>query len=78
VSLECLGIAEEVISSSTIQANRVIPQVVEDFIHLEESWKCFDQDSGLDASPFNSCHLLRFLKHTVPYLSLPANNLDHK
>jgi hypothetical protein len=45
---------------------------------LEESWKCFDQDSGLDASPFNSCHLLRFLKHTVPYLSLPANNLDHK
>lgn len=42
VRLESLDIAEYVIPSSTVQTNRVIPQLIKDFVHLKDGWKCFD------------------------------------
>lgn len=69
--LEGLDIAEDVIPSSAIQASRVVPQLVQDLIHLENSWEGLDQDSRPDASLRNPHPLLCPLEHTVPYLSFP-------
>ena len=38
VTLEGFDIAENVIPSATIQTNRVISELIEDFIHLKNSW----------------------------------------
>lgn len=45
VSLEGFDTAENVIPSSTVQANRKVPQLIEDLIHLKHSWNCFIQHS---------------------------------
>lgn len=76
VSLESFDIAKDVIPSSTVQTNRVIPQLIKDFIHLKDSRKCFNQNSGPDASSLYPCHLLCPLKHIVPYLCFPANTRE--
>jgi len=72
VTLECLDVAENVIPSTTIEANRMVPQFIQDFIHLKHCWKCFNQDSGPNASVLNSSPFLCPVKHIIPYSSFPA------
>lgn len=38
VTLEGLNVAENIISSAAVETNRVIPELIKDFIHLEDCW----------------------------------------
>lgn len=67
VGLERLDIAENVIPSTAVQTNGVIPQFIENLIHLKHRRKSFNQDGGPDAPVRYSDHFLRRLKHPVPY-----------
>ena len=72
VALEGLDIAEDVVPSSTVQPNGVVPQLMEDLIHLKHRRKSLDQDRSPDAPLSYSGELLGPLEHTIPYFGLPV------
>lgn len=72
LGLECLDVAEDVVPSSTVEPDGVLPQLVEDLIHLKHRRKGLDQDRSPDAPPSYSGQLLGPLEHPIPYLGLPA------
>lgn len=72
VTLKGLDVAENVVPSAAVQPDRVVPQLVQNLIHLKHSWERLNQYSPSNASSLDSCHFLRLLKHTVPYLSFSA------
>lgn len=77
VSLESLDVAENVIPSTTVEANRMVPQFIQYFIHLKHSRKSFNQDSCPNASFLNSSPFLCLLKHIVPYSCFPVQTKEN-
>src|SRR3984893_1690352 len=63
---EFLDVTENIVPASGIQARGMLPQFIEDFIHLESSQDRLNKNSGLDRSSLQSHHLLRMEKHVVP------------
>jgi hypothetical protein len=43
-------IAENVIPASAVQADNMVAQRMQDFIHLEHRWQRFNQQRGLDGA----------------------------
>lgn len=71
MSLESLDVAEDVIPSAAVQSDGVIPQFIQNLIHLKHCWKCFNQRCSSDAPFLNSNHFLCSFEHTIPYPSFP-------
>ncbi|KAK8473893.1 hypothetical protein V6N13_013134 [Hibiscus sabdariffa] len=74
MTLKGLEVVENAIPSTTVEANRVIPKLIKDFIHLENYRQCFDSNGCPYASFLYACHLFCPLKHTIPYLRFPAKS----
>ena len=63
---EFLDDAEDVIPAPTIEANDVLAQLVENFVHLEGSCNRLNQHSHLDAAGWHAKGLLGVQEHFVP------------
>src|SRR5258705_13693553 len=61
-----LDITENIVPASGVQARGMLPQLIEDFVHLESSQDRLDKDCGLDRSRLQSQRLLGMEKHVVP------------
>src|SRR5258706_6459525 len=61
-----LDITENIVPASGVQARGMLPQLIEDFIHLESRQNLLDNNRGLDRSRLQSQRLLRMDKHVVP------------
>lgn len=72
VRLEGLDVAEDVIPSAAVEADRVVSELVKDLVHLEDSRKSFDQNRRPDAPSLNPRHLLCSTEYGVPYFCFPA------
>lgn len=46
VILEGFDVAENVIPTTAVEADNMVTQRVQDLIHLENGWQCFDQQRG--------------------------------
>jgi hypothetical protein len=63
---ELLDEAEDVVPPSGVEAGGVVPQLVEDLVHLEGGGDGLDQDSGLDRPPQEPEVLLGCEEDVVP------------
>src|SRR6267154_6561703 len=63
---EFLDVAENIVPASGVQARGMLPQFIEDFIHLESSQDRLDKNRGLDRSRLQYQRLLPMEKHVVP------------
>ena len=61
-----LDIAEHVVPTATVQADDVIAQFPDDFVHLERCRQGFDQDGGLDRALRQPDAVLGEQEHLVP------------
>lgn len=69
---EGLDVAEDVVPPAAVEADRVVPQLVEYLIHLEHRRERLDQHRRPNAPHLNPRKLLRSLEYVVPYLCLPV------
>lgn len=74
VSLEGFDIAENVIPSSTVKPKRVIPEFIQDFVHLKHCWECFNQDCCPYASFLHPTPFLCSFKYIVPNPCFPVQS----
>ena len=63
---ERLDIAEYVVPTATIETCRVLLQLVEDLVHLEDCGKCLDEHRRLDAPTGYTREILSPLEHRIP------------
>ena len=63
---ERLDIAEYVVPTATIETCRVLLQLVEDLVHLEDCRKRLDEHCRLDAATGYTCEILSPLEHRIP------------
>src|SRR5260370_31739873 len=63
---EFLDVTEDIVPASCVQARGMLPQFIEDFVHLESGQDRLDQNSSLDRSRLKSQRLLRMEKHVIP------------
>ncbi|MNY77146.1 hypothetical protein D3C86_2169580 [compost metagenome] len=59
-------VAENVIPASAVQADDVVAQSVQDFIHLEDSRQRFDQQSGFNGAARQTEAIFRVAKDFTP------------
>lgn len=58
--------AEDVIPSTAVQTRRVLPQFIQNLLHLEGSGKRLDQNGSSDATLLKSQFARRKTEHVVP------------
>ena len=63
---ELLDDAENIIPPSTVQSRAVIPELVDNLIHLKDRQNCLNQHGSSDGSPWDFDSVLSKVKHIVP------------
>src|SRR6185437_11080614 len=66
---ELLDETENVVPTAAIQAGRVLPQLVEDFVHFKSGQNRLDQDGGADGAAGDAEFILRVAEDVVPQAS---------
>ena len=69
-TVELLDDAEDVVPTTRVQASRVIPKLVQNFVHLEGGRHDFEQHGGLDGPARNAESVLGHLENVVPQTRL--------
>ncbi|KAG5456830.1 MAG: hypothetical protein BJ554DRAFT_3316 [Olpidium bornovanus] len=63
---ELLDHAEDVVPPATVQARGVLPELIDDLVHLERGQNRLDQHGGTDRTARHPQHVLRHVEYVVP------------
>jgi len=58
--------AENIIPPSAVQSRTVVPEFIDNLIHLKDRQNCLNQDGSSDGSPWDSDSVLSKVKYIVP------------